>query len=152
MFFRSRAQLVTKSVYPHNKITAITNVSTRATSALLTLHYDNGKKKYELRQSIQAGGPAYRARIYSTGCPVQASLGRGFSLVRYGNLTSRAGVSGKTNNEPLRAAPATNNRLTGPARSAISRAWAGPSFSVGKVRGFEPGPTFRKPRKVGTQD
>ncbi len=37
----------------HNEIVAITNVGAKATNALLTLHYDNGGKKYELQQIIQ---------------------------------------------------------------------------------------------------
>ena len=39
----------------HNEIVAITNVGAKATNALLTLHYDNGGKKYELQQIIQPG-------------------------------------------------------------------------------------------------
>ena len=39
----------------HNHIVAVTNGGTRPTDALLTLHYDNGEKKYELQQTIQPG-------------------------------------------------------------------------------------------------
>jgi hypothetical protein len=39
----------------HNYIAAITNVGTKATDALLTLHYDNGGKKYELQQTVAPG-------------------------------------------------------------------------------------------------
>jgi hypothetical protein len=39
----------------HNQIAAITNGGTRPTDALLTLHYDNGEKKYDLQQRIAPG-------------------------------------------------------------------------------------------------
>ena len=39
----------------HNEIAAITNVGTKPADALLTLHYDNGEKQYELRQTIAPG-------------------------------------------------------------------------------------------------
>jgi hypothetical protein len=39
----------------HNAIAAITNVGIKATDALLTLHYDGGKQKYELQQTIAPG-------------------------------------------------------------------------------------------------
>lgn len=38
-----------------NAIAAITNVGTKRTDALLTLHYDGGKQKYELQQTIVPG-------------------------------------------------------------------------------------------------
>jgi hypothetical protein len=34
---------------------SVTNTGMKATNALLTLHYDNGEKSYEMRQSIQPG-------------------------------------------------------------------------------------------------
>ncbi|MGA7752520.1 MAG: hypothetical protein WCB05_06810, partial [Candidatus Sulfotelmatobacter sp.] len=39
----------------HNQIATITNVGTKPTEALLTLHYANGQRKYELQQTIQPG-------------------------------------------------------------------------------------------------
>ena len=39
----------------HNAIAAITNIGSKPTNALLTLHYDNGKKSYELQQTIAPG-------------------------------------------------------------------------------------------------
>jgi hypothetical protein len=39
----------------HNEIAAITNVGAAPADALLTLHYDDGSKKYELKQTIQPG-------------------------------------------------------------------------------------------------
>ncbi len=39
----------------HNQIMAVTNTGMKATSALLTLHYDNGEKTYEMWQAIQPG-------------------------------------------------------------------------------------------------
>jgi hypothetical protein len=39
----------------HNAIVAVTNGGTSATDALLTLHYDNGQKKYEIQQTIKPG-------------------------------------------------------------------------------------------------
>ena len=39
----------------HNEIAAITNTGTKPADALLTLHYDNGEKKYEMQQTIQPG-------------------------------------------------------------------------------------------------
>jgi hypothetical protein len=39
----------------HNVLAAVTNGGKRSTEALLTLHYDDGKKKYEMQQTIQAG-------------------------------------------------------------------------------------------------
>ena len=40
----------------HNALAAITNIGTKPTDALLTLHYDGGKRKYELQQTIAWGG------------------------------------------------------------------------------------------------
>jgi len=39
----------------HNTLMAVTNVGAKATDALLTLHYDNGERKYELQQRIEPG-------------------------------------------------------------------------------------------------
>ncbi len=39
----------------HNQIAAITNIGSKPTDALLTLHYDNGKKRYEFQQTIAPG-------------------------------------------------------------------------------------------------
>jgi hypothetical protein len=39
----------------HNAIIAVTNGGSRATEALLTLHFDDGKKDYEIQQTIPAG-------------------------------------------------------------------------------------------------
>lgn len=39
----------------HNQIVAVTNTGQKAANALLTLHYDNGEKSYEMQQSIQPG-------------------------------------------------------------------------------------------------
>jgi len=39
----------------HNMLMAITNGGTRATDALLTLYYNNGKDKYEMQRTIQPG-------------------------------------------------------------------------------------------------
>jgi len=39
----------------HNAIVAVTNGGNRATEALLTLHFDDGKKNYEIQQTIQPG-------------------------------------------------------------------------------------------------
>jgi hypothetical protein len=39
----------------HNEIAAITNIGANPTNALLTLHYDNGEKHYEMQQAIQPG-------------------------------------------------------------------------------------------------
>jgi hypothetical protein len=39
----------------HNAIVAVTNGGNRATKALLTLHFDDGKKNYEIQQTIQPG-------------------------------------------------------------------------------------------------
>ena len=39
----------------HNALAAITNIGTKPTDALLTLHYDGGKKRYELQQTIAPG-------------------------------------------------------------------------------------------------
>lgn len=39
----------------HNQIVVVTNAGEKATDALFTLHYDNGEKKYEIRQTIQPG-------------------------------------------------------------------------------------------------
>jgi hypothetical protein len=39
----------------HNEIAAITNIGAKPTNALLTLHYDNGEKHYEMQQAIQPG-------------------------------------------------------------------------------------------------
>ncbi len=38
-----------------NVIAAITNIGSKPTNALLTLHYDNGQKSYEMQQTIQPG-------------------------------------------------------------------------------------------------
>jgi hypothetical protein len=39
----------------HNALVAVTNGGTRATDALLTLHYNHGQQKYEIQQTIQPG-------------------------------------------------------------------------------------------------
>lgn len=39
----------------HNHLAAITNVGAQPADVLLTLHYDNGAKKYELQQTIPPG-------------------------------------------------------------------------------------------------
>ena len=39
----------------HNAIVAVTNGGTRATEARLTLHFDDGRKNYEVQQTIQPG-------------------------------------------------------------------------------------------------
>ncbi|HEY6770654.1 MAG TPA: hypothetical protein VI386_38410 [Candidatus Sulfotelmatobacter sp.] len=39
----------------HNAIVAVTNGGNRATDALLTLHFENGTKNYEIQQTIQPG-------------------------------------------------------------------------------------------------
>ncbi len=39
----------------HNQIMAVTNSGQKPTNALLTLHYDNGQKSYEMQQAIQPG-------------------------------------------------------------------------------------------------
>jgi len=39
----------------HNAIIAVTNRGNRATDALLTLHFEDGKKNYEIQQTIQPG-------------------------------------------------------------------------------------------------
>jgi hypothetical protein len=39
----------------HNALVAVTNGGNRATKALLTLHFDDGKKNYEVEQTIQPG-------------------------------------------------------------------------------------------------
>ena len=39
----------------HNALVAVTNGGTRTTDALLTIHYDQGRKQYEMQQSIQPG-------------------------------------------------------------------------------------------------
>ena len=39
----------------HNHLVAITNVGSRPADALLTLHYDNGTKSYEMERTIQPG-------------------------------------------------------------------------------------------------
>jgi hypothetical protein len=39
----------------HNAIAAITNVGTKPTDALLTLHYDNGEESYEMQRTIPPG-------------------------------------------------------------------------------------------------
>ena len=38
-----------------NVIAAVTNIGTKTTDSLLTLHYDEGKQKYELQQTIASG-------------------------------------------------------------------------------------------------
>ena len=40
----------------HNTLATVTNGGSKATSVRLTLHYDNGKQKYEMQQTIQPGG------------------------------------------------------------------------------------------------
>jgi hypothetical protein len=40
----------------HNTLATVTNGGTKAADALLTLHYDNGTKAYEMRQTLQPGG------------------------------------------------------------------------------------------------
>jgi hypothetical protein len=39
----------------HNQLMAVTNSGQKSTNALLTLHYDNGRKSYEMEQAIQPG-------------------------------------------------------------------------------------------------
>jgi hypothetical protein len=39
----------------HNQIIVVTNSGQKSTNALLTLHYDNGQKSYEIQQAIQPG-------------------------------------------------------------------------------------------------
>jgi hypothetical protein len=39
----------------HNAIVAVTNGGNRATEALLTLHFDDGRKTYEIQQTIRPG-------------------------------------------------------------------------------------------------
>jgi hypothetical protein len=39
----------------HNQLVAVTNGSSRARKALVTLHYDNGAKTYEIQQTVAAG-------------------------------------------------------------------------------------------------
>lgn len=39
----------------HNALVAVTNGGTRTTEALLTLHFDDGRKNYEVQQTIQPG-------------------------------------------------------------------------------------------------
>ncbi|HET7890439.1 MAG TPA: hypothetical protein VFL34_02900 [Candidatus Sulfotelmatobacter sp.] len=39
----------------HNTIAAITNIGTKPAEALLTLHYDSGKQKFELQRTIAPG-------------------------------------------------------------------------------------------------
>lgn len=39
----------------HNQISAVTNIGSKPTKTLLTLHYDNGQKSYELQQTIAPG-------------------------------------------------------------------------------------------------
>jgi hypothetical protein len=39
----------------HNRLVTVTNGGNRPTDALVTLHYDDGKQTYELRQTIQPG-------------------------------------------------------------------------------------------------
>ena len=39
----------------HNQIMAVTNTGQKPTNALITLHYDNGEKSYEMQQTIQPG-------------------------------------------------------------------------------------------------
>jgi hypothetical protein len=41
--------------FNHNQLMAVTNSGQKSTNALLTLHYDNGEKSYEMQQSIQPG-------------------------------------------------------------------------------------------------
>ncbi len=41
--------------FNHNQLMAVTNAGQKPTNALLTLHYDNGQKKYELQQTIAPG-------------------------------------------------------------------------------------------------
>ena len=39
----------------HNTVAAVTNGGTRATEALVTLHYNNGSAKYEIQRTLQPG-------------------------------------------------------------------------------------------------
>ncbi len=39
----------------HNQIATVTNIGSKPTNALLTLHYENGQKSYELQQTIAPG-------------------------------------------------------------------------------------------------
>ncbi len=39
----------------HNRIVTVTNGGSKPANALLTLHYDNGAKQYEMQQTIQPG-------------------------------------------------------------------------------------------------
>jgi hypothetical protein len=39
----------------HNGIVTVTNIGSKSTKALLTLHYDKGQKSYELQQTIAPG-------------------------------------------------------------------------------------------------
>ncbi|HEY6764895.1 MAG TPA: hypothetical protein VI386_08985, partial [Candidatus Sulfotelmatobacter sp.] len=39
----------------HNALIAVTNGGSRPTDALLTIHYDNGRQKYEVQQTIAVG-------------------------------------------------------------------------------------------------
>jgi len=39
----------------HNALVAVTNGGNRATEALLTLHFDDGRKNYEIQQTIEPG-------------------------------------------------------------------------------------------------
>jgi hypothetical protein len=41
--------------FDHNQVMAVTNSGQKPTNALLTLHYDNGQKSYEMQQAIQPG-------------------------------------------------------------------------------------------------
>ena len=43
----------------HNQIIAISNHGASASDALLTLHYDNGEKKYELQQGVAPGSQVW---------------------------------------------------------------------------------------------
>ena len=45
--------------FNHNQLMAVTNSGQKPTNALLTLHYDNGEKSYEMQQAIQPGDPAH---------------------------------------------------------------------------------------------
>jgi hypothetical protein len=40
----------------HNTLATVTNGGSKATAARLTLHYDDGRQKYEMQQTIQPGG------------------------------------------------------------------------------------------------
>ena len=43
----------------HDQLISVTNSGQKPTNALLTLHYDNGQKSYEMQQSIQPGDQVF---------------------------------------------------------------------------------------------